>query len=146
MLVTLTAIQGKPEVARLAFESGEYVLGRSHECHVRIGVDNKQGVSGRHCVLTITDQDVSVRDLHSRNGTVVNSVRITSKQALRNGDSLRMGSIVFLVRTDGTYYSLEMAGVAACQIGPCDTAAILCRAVRPFPDETVNAPIDRTQG
>jgi pSer/pThr/pTyr-binding forkhead associated (FHA) protein len=141
MRVSLTAIRGNPEVAQLVVGHGEYLFGRDPECHVRIGVDNKQGVSRRHCLLTVTEQGAFVQDLRSRNGTVVNSKRITDKQVLRDGDRLKLAGIVFLVRTYGTGYS-EMADGA----DPCDTADILCRAVRPFPDETVNLPVDRTQG
>jgi pSer/pThr/pTyr-binding forkhead associated (FHA) protein len=138
--VVLTAITGKPEVTEVVFGPGEYLIGRSQECDVRIGVDNRQAVSRRHCTVTVTEQGTFVHDLGSRYGTWVNSRRVAQKQALWNGDRLGIGTIVFLVRTDGKCFPEKASTV------PCDTADILCRAVRPFPDETVDAPIDRTLG
>jgi pSer/pThr/pTyr-binding forkhead associated (FHA) protein len=140
MQLALTAIEGKPEVAAVVFGPGEYLFGRSQECDVRIGIDNRHAVSRRHCIVTVNEDGASVCDQRSRNGTWINSKRITNKQPLYHGYRLRIGSFVFLARTDSNDARERV------RPDPCDTAEILLRAVRPFPDETVDAPIDRTLG
>jgi pSer/pThr/pTyr-binding forkhead associated (FHA) protein len=102
MRVALTMIEGEPRDARWVLGPGEYLFGRSHECHIRIGISNTFRVSRRHCLLTVTEQGAFVRDLFSRNGTVVNSERITGDRTLRDGDRLKLGSLVLLVGIKGS--------------------------------------------
>ena len=49
-------------------------------------------VSALHCVLDSFPVGRSVRDLGSRNGTVVNGERISAEQALKAGDEIRVGT------------------------------------------------------
>ena len=108
MRVTLVTIQGRPELpAKLVFGLGEFLFGRSRVCDVRFGLDNQQGVSRRHCALIVTEGGVSVRDLRSRHGTWVNSVRVTETRALRHGDRLSPGGFSFLVLVDGADLDAE---------------------------------------
>ena len=140
MLLTLTAIEGKSEIPGLTLGPGEYLFGRSEECAIRIGTDNRQAVSRRHCLLLVEPRGAFVSDLRSRNGTWVNSRRVTDRHPVGDGDRLRIGSIVFLVRTAGTGRPDRP------KADPCETREPLCRAAHPVPDETVAAPIDRTCG
>jgi pSer/pThr/pTyr-binding forkhead associated (FHA) protein len=132
MRVALTMIEGEPKDARWVIGPGEYLFGRSHECHIRIGISNTFRVSRRHCLLTVTEQGAFVRDLVSLNGTVVNSQRIIGNRTLRDGDRLKLGSVVLLVGIEGSE--------------PCNTDSVVRHDFRPSPDETINSPIDRTQG
>ena len=50
-------------------------------------------ISRRHCVIVTTDNEVVVRDLNSRNGTLVNDQRITEETVLLHGDILRVGPL-----------------------------------------------------
>jgi predicted component of type VI protein secretion system len=72
----------------------ETIIGRRQDCGLCIPSSE---VSRRHCVLTIEADKLSVEDLDSVNGTLVNGKRITARQALRSGDRLAVGPIQFLV-------------------------------------------------
>jgi pSer/pThr/pTyr-binding forkhead associated (FHA) protein len=86
------------------------VVGRAHDCDVRLS----EGlftwtVSRRHCCIDVTPQGAFVRDLGSRNGTFLNGAIIGRRSprgdpppgpghALADGDTLRVGDLVFRVR------------------------------------------------
>lgn len=94
--VSLVVVQGRPEGKSLCFPPGEYVFGRSGECHIR---PNSDWVSKRHCLLrVVVGEGVFVRDLGSRNGTLVNGVRISAETDLAHGDRLQVGPLVFQIR------------------------------------------------
>jgi pSer/pThr/pTyr-binding forkhead associated (FHA) protein len=98
MNVKLLVVQGRPQGKSLLFPPGEYVFGRGTECHIRPDSD---WVSRQHCLFRVTSDDVaSVRDLGSRNGTLVNGVRIRTEINLKHGDHLQVGPLVFEVRLE----------------------------------------------
>jgi pSer/pThr/pTyr-binding forkhead associated (FHA) protein len=78
MWLVLHVLEGEPLGPALHFPPGQYVFGRAPGCHVLFPWPS--AVSRRHCILFVNDQGASVRDLRSRNGTVVNSRRITREQ------------------------------------------------------------------
>lgn len=57
-------------------------------------------VSRVHCVLEPVASRWCVRDLSSRNGTLVNGERIWGQLPLREGDEIRVGSVRFVARLD----------------------------------------------
>ena len=59
-------------------------------------------LSRRHCVLVATDGQFSIKDLKSRNGTLVNGVPVEQQQ-LRHGDQIYIGDsvLIFLLKRDG---------------------------------------------
>lgn len=66
-----------------------YVIGRELDCDCRL---NDESVSRRHCVLMLDDRGLRVRDLRSKNGTLVNRSRIgTGDVFLSDGDVLGVG-------------------------------------------------------
>lgn len=97
MSIKLLIIQGRPQGKGLLFPEGEYVFGRGDECHVR---PNSDWVSRQHCLLRVTSNSCFLRDLGSRNGTLVNGVRLIEECTLRNGDQVQIGPLVFEVRRD----------------------------------------------
>lgn len=92
MRVKLLVVQGRPEGKSLLFPFGEYVFGRGAECHIR---PNSDWVSRQHCMLRVTSDGVFVRDLGSRNGTLVNGTRVLGESRLGAGDQLQVGPLVF---------------------------------------------------
>jgi serine/threonine protein kinase len=70
--------------------TGACVIGRAPECDFRIAADRK--VSRRHCVIV----DGTVRDLGSRNGTIVNGQSCDTAE-LHDGDELLIGDTTVLV-------------------------------------------------
>jgi len=89
--VKLVVIQGRPKGKHFVFPPGDYYFGRGDECQVRL---NSAMISRQHCLLRVKDTGVSVRDLGSRNGTLVNGVLISKEQRLRLGDQIQLGSLV----------------------------------------------------
>ena len=92
MRVKLLVVQGRPEGKSLLFPLGEYVFGRGAECHIR---PNSDWVSRQHCMLRVTAEGVFVRDLGSRNGTLVNGTRLLGECRLGAGDQVQVGPLVF---------------------------------------------------
>ena len=83
MQLILRVIGQGSDLPVLRFPVGEYVLGRSRSCQVRL---RDKTVSRRHAVLKVGPGGASVRDLDSRNGTVVNEDWIERETALHDCD------------------------------------------------------------
>jgi predicted component of type VI protein secretion system len=83
-----------PEFAGKSFElSGkEMTVGRLEDNQIQI---EHASVSGHHAVLTLDEQDYTLKDLDSTNGSRVNGEKITS-QKLRRNDIVRLGNIELL--------------------------------------------------
>jgi len=94
MKVKLRIVQGRPEGKNMLFPHGEYVFGRGAECHVR---PNSDWVSRQHCLLRVTADGAFLRDLGSRNGTLINGMRLVEEVPLKHGDQLQIGPLVFEV-------------------------------------------------
>jgi hypothetical protein len=73
----------------LELPAGEFVVGRSAEC--QLSVDDPL-VSRRHALFKVGKDGVSVEDLGSRNGVVVNGVKIDSTRDLGDSDKITIGS------------------------------------------------------
>ncbi len=68
---------------------GEFAVGRSADC--QLSVDDPL-VSRRHALFKVTRDGVTVEDLGSRNGVVLNGVKIEGARNLRDGDRVSIGS------------------------------------------------------
>lgn len=68
---------------------GEFIVGRSAEC--QLSVDDPL-VSRKHAQFAVCSDGVTVSDLGSRNGVLVNGERIDGPRALADGDKLVIGS------------------------------------------------------
>jgi len=69
--------------------AGESVLGRDRGCAAHIDADS---VSRHHARLTVSDSEVSIEDLGSKNGTWVAGERIHGSVLLIDGATFRLGS------------------------------------------------------
>jgi predicted component of type VI protein secretion system len=92
MKFKLLVVRGEPRNKYLLFPTGEFMVGRGSECHIR---PNSDWVSRQHCLLRITRAMAYVRDLGSTNGTLVNGVRVIGEQKLLDGDQVQVGPLVF---------------------------------------------------
>jgi len=100
MDVQLKVLQGKPRGHCLRFGPGEFVFGRGPECHIR---PNSELVSRQHCLLKVTPSGLlSIRDLGSANGTLVNGSRLVGERLLLDGDRLQVGPVVLQVLMPST--------------------------------------------
>src|SRR2546426_1163782 len=97
MRLRLKVVRGKPRGHCLSFPNGEFMFGRGPECDVR---PNSDLVSRQHCLLHITEDTASIRDLGSVNGTLVNGQLVTAARALDHGDTLQIGPLVLEVLLD----------------------------------------------
>jgi pSer/pThr/pTyr-binding forkhead associated (FHA) protein len=97
MTVKMLVVQGRPTGKTLVFPDGVYYIGRGTECHIR---PNSEWVSRQHCLLRVAGHVVTIRDLGSRNGTLVNGVLLEREQMLDSGDQIQVGPLVFELRLD----------------------------------------------
>ncbi|MGH7271068.1 MAG: FHA domain-containing protein [Polyangiaceae bacterium] len=73
----------------LALTEGPFVVGRSTGCELSL---DDALVSRRHAVIMVASEGVTIEDLASRNGVMVNGQRISSKTPLKAGDRVLIGS------------------------------------------------------
>jgi transcriptional regulator with GAF, ATPase, and Fis domain len=88
----LLAIAGPLRDSTVPLPDGEVTLGRDPANAVPIA---DPSVSRKHCLLRQENGRFQVRDLESRNGTLVNGLAV-KEQWLRHGDELSVGDSVFL--------------------------------------------------
>lgn len=94
MQLRLKVIHGKPNGHCLAFPPGEFMFGRGPECDVR---PNSDLVSRQHCIVQVANVGAVIRDLGSRNGTLVNGQLVQGERQLAHGDTLQVGPLVLQV-------------------------------------------------
>jgi pSer/pThr/pTyr-binding forkhead associated (FHA) protein len=94
MNVKLLVVQGRPAGKTIRFGPGDYFLGRGPECKLRF---NSDWVSRQHCRLQVTAASALLRDLGSRNGTLLNGVLLAGEHVLAQGDHVQIGPVVFEV-------------------------------------------------
>jgi pSer/pThr/pTyr-binding forkhead associated (FHA) protein len=98
MKVQLIVVQGKPEGKQIPLAGPCFKIGRGETCHLR---PNSELVSREHAEFQIYPDKVSVRDLGSRNGTLVNGKAITNEFVLKQGDLVSVGPLTFAVSIEG---------------------------------------------
>jgi hypothetical protein len=73
----------------LELSEGQFAVGRSAGC--QLSLDDPL-VSRRHAVLVVSADGVTLEDLQSRNGVILNGQRITGRTDVRPGDTIVIGS------------------------------------------------------
>ena len=68
---------------------GQYALGRNASCQIIL---DDALVSRRHALITVEGDEIFVEDLQSRNGVLVNGLRIPEPTTLHLGDVVTIGS------------------------------------------------------
>jgi DNA-binding winged helix-turn-helix (wHTH) protein len=69
--------------------AGESVIGRDRACAIHLDADS---ISRQHARIRVTERDVSIEDLGSKNGTWVAGERIHEIVPLADGTAFRLGS------------------------------------------------------
>lgn len=98
MKVQLIVVQGKPEGKVIPLVGPIFKIGRGETNHLR---PSSEQVSREHAEFSIAGDTVSVRDLGSRNGTLVNGKAITERAVLRDRDLVQVGHLTFAVSIQG---------------------------------------------
>jgi len=95
MKVQLVVVRGKPEGKVIPLVGPTFKIGRGETCHLR---PNSEQVSREHAEFTLSGESISVRDLGSRNGTLVNGKALTSDACrLKDQDLVQVGPLTFAV-------------------------------------------------
>lgn len=90
----LKVIQGLEEVfppGQNITLNGQLTIGRSNENDIVI---NNPFVSGQHLRIVFRDAGYHLEDLGSRNGSLVNGVRVKKTIPLTEGDQVRIGEVL----------------------------------------------------
>jgi pSer/pThr/pTyr-binding forkhead associated (FHA) protein len=114
--VQLLIIRGKHEGEAIPVHGGSFLIGRDASCQLR---PTSMLVSRRHAEIRVEGDGVVLRDLGSRNGTLVNGESAFAPVPLEDGDRVEIGPLAFVV-----------------SIQPADPAAV---ADRPPSDDEVSA-------
>src|SRR5215469_6224566 len=85
-------IAGPSKDSTIPLPEGEATIGRDPTSAVAV---TDPSVSRKHCLLRREDERFQIKDLESRNGTLVNGVAV-KEQWLRHGDEIATGDSVFL--------------------------------------------------
>jgi transcriptional regulator with GAF, ATPase, and Fis domain len=103
----LLVIAGPSKDSTIPLPDGEATVGRDPANVVAV-ID--PSVSRKHCLLRHDDGRFQIKDLDSRNGTLVNGVPV-KEQWLRHGDEIATGDSVFLFLTDEQEQALSASRV-----------------------------------
>jgi len=105
-----------------------FKIGRGETCHLR---PSSELVSREHAEFTITGDVIHVRDMGSRNGTLVNGKALTSESVqLKDRDLVQVGPLTFAV---------SIQGVAA---APAKATAPVAASATGSPDDISTEDID----
>ncbi|RPI91251.1 MAG: FHA domain-containing protein [Planctomycetaceae bacterium] len=156
--VELKVLEGRQAGKTIPLHVRQFLIGREQDCHLR---PNSDLISRHHCVFTIDDASIRLRDLGSTNGTFVNGERIQGQVVLRSGDRVSVGKLAFEVVVRETVSAAPVAaGPAASspdsalpttaeeddQSGASSSATIEFPAVAPTDDTTVFAAMETATG
>ncbi len=94
MDVILKVIEGAKAGSKVAVKKDRFLIGRSPKCQLCAA---STAVSRKHCAIMRHDAKVTITDLGSRNGTLVNGKKITEEVELSSGDELTVGPLKFMV-------------------------------------------------
>jgi pSer/pThr/pTyr-binding forkhead associated (FHA) protein len=79
----------------ISLNQNEFLIGRGTDCDLRLRISN---ISRHHCLIRLANDEATVVDLGSSNGTYLNGQRVRSQAALHSGDEIQVGTCRFLVK------------------------------------------------
>jgi len=86
----LRILGGKHQGKMIPLNTKKFLVGREQDCHLR---PNSDLVSRHHCVFSIDDYAIRLRDLGSTNGTLVNGANLRGEVLLKSGDRVTIGKL-----------------------------------------------------
>lgn len=86
----LKILGGKHQGKLIPLNHKKFLVGREQDCHLR---PNSDLVSRHHCVFSIDDYTIRLRDLGSTNGTIVNGSSLRGEVSLKSGDRVTIGKL-----------------------------------------------------
>ena len=97
MEVKLIRFRKNGQQKAFTLPSAVTVIGRRSNCDLRIPISS---VSKKHCQINCDDGTLKIRDLGSKNGTLLNGVRI-NEALIQPGDWVQIGPIGFVFQING---------------------------------------------
>lgn len=97
--VELHVIGGKHSGQVIKLSHKKFLIGREQDCHLR---PNSEMVSRHHCIFTLDDFSLRLRDLGSTNGTLVNGERLRKEAVLQPDDIVLVGNLEFKILINDT--------------------------------------------
>jgi Nif-specific regulatory protein len=117
----LLGVAGPFEGTAVPLSEKEVSIGRDSSNDVWIA---DRALSRRHCLLVSQSDQFILRDLGSKNGTLVNGVPAT-EQTLRDGDQITIGDSVFVFQLKPAEVHLEKSPVEFSETGRIEYQALL---------------------
>ncbi len=111
---------GNRQGSSIPLPQGKFLVGREEDCHLR---PNSDLVSRHHCVFTVDDFSVRLRDLGSTNGTFVNGERLKGAVMLKQGDRVVIGKLDFVVVLKANVSTPPASGIDTVMIAGSPEAA-----------------------
>src|SRR5215831_8818801 len=103
MDVRLVVEEGARHGHTFRMHAPQMIVGRKKGCGLRIP---SASVSREHCRLQLIEGILTVEDLGSVNGTLLNGELVAERQTVRPGDQLKVGPVTFVVE-----YELDQAAL-----------------------------------
>ena len=94
MNVYLKVLEGAKSGGTIAIKKDKFLIGRSRKCNLCASTNS---ISREHCLIIRRDASVTIQDLGSRNGTLVNGNRIVQEVEIHSGDELVVGPLRFML-------------------------------------------------
>lgn len=99
-MATFIVHTGKLKGQRINLGPGQFLMGRDVRCPICIPSED---VSRMHCEFEIGTTTIGLRDVGSRNGTIVNGDKIETKVQLKPGDVLDIGPMKLEVESTSQF-------------------------------------------
>ena len=133
--VQLIVVRGKPEGKVIPLAGPKFKIGRGETCHLR---PNSEQVSREHAEFTIESNGLIVRDLGSRNGTLVNGKALTTEACkLKDRDLVQVGPLTFAVSIHDAPKPATLPTAS-----PAASAEVAQAKAKPSPDDVPAEDID----
>lgn len=133
----LKVVGGKQHGSLIPLQTRKFLVGREQDCQLRPASDS---VSRHHCVFTVDDFSVRLRDLGSTNGTFVNGQRVQGQAILQPGDRILIGKLEFEIVIHGKVAPITHARVDV-PVGSSSDAGFLLSDLAEMPE---SMPADAT--
>ena len=118
----LKVVGGKQHGSLIPLQAKKFLVGREQDCQLR---PTSESVSRHHCVFSIDDYGIRLRDLGSTNGTFVNGQRVQGQVVLQPNDRVLIGKLEFEIVIEGTAQAVQHARVATSSLSESGTGFFL---------------------
>jgi predicted component of type VI protein secretion system len=130
MELKLVVVGGKHAGMEIPVAGPKFLIGRGDNCHLHA---QSKSVSRKHCLIQVIDGVVTVEDVGSTNGTLVNGEKILQRHELKNEDHIAIGVLEFEVRLIVSLESKKKPKVHSVQEAAARTVATASK-----PDEDID--------